>query len=154
MPVMFLLIRCVVIPCRQQWDRVLDSVICYKQSLKSVSAPFVCKIPQEHSMLRSWMHHYCCIIEPSDNGGQKKKSTVIASLFQKAYQICWAWVNYSLGFYCNLQVESEMKQYWGMWLHWHWVGQSVYILDLNLEAWYQNLYKQNSHVAPLFHTIK
>lgn len=90
MPAKFPVIRCVVILCCQQRDPILD-IYC-KQRLKPKSAPFVCKIPpQACSMRWSWMHHYSAHNkEPSDNGGWKEKSSVILSVFQKPYEICWA----------------------------------------------------------------
>lgn len=51
----FLLIRCVVITCYQQSDQILD--ICYQQSLKPKSTPFVCKIPE----CGTWTTHDCII---------------------------------------------------------------------------------------------
>lgn len=100
MPIVFLLIRCVVIPCYQQSDPILD--VCYQQSLKPKSTPFVCKIPHGAACTS----HDCIITVHRSSTQCRLTEEVMYHLFKRHVKYAvHARVNYSLGFYCHLEVE-------------------------------------------------
>lgn len=168
MPIVFLLIRCVVIPNYQQSDTILD--ICYQQSLEPKSTPFVCRIPP----CATGTGHDCIIIVYTWQRCMKQRRVEVEvsynfvfiskGMLNMAGMHGWITV---WGFIVILRLKRWTTGTWGlwhqgMWLYRHGRGK-VFILHWNGPCSFSSLfwprfnetvpksdvtlYGQDSHVA-------
>lgn len=103
MPIVFLLIRCVVIPRYQQSDPFLDVINrALSQSQLLLCVKF---LNVQHALV--WLHHYCTHITKLLQTMVGGRSHVPFHLYFKRHvkYVGHAWVNYSLRFHCCLEVE-------------------------------------------------